>query len=146
MDLGTLVLQNLFNICSSVVAAVVGYLVLRVLRGVRASTERTEKHTEETAQKLGALDTVSLTGSSRELEKWQAEMALRVEAIADGKSDTLAWQATFDRTLAATIRRVAALEQFALDLDGFAHGGPVPTFTAAIPTTNTTTTITEEPE
>ena len=138
--------QNLSALMQGAILTIFGIFAQRALRRIFASNRRTEEHVKETAEKVSNLDKVSLTSSNRALEEWQQDMALRVEAIADGKSDTLAWQATFDRTLAATIRRVAALEQFALDLDGFAHGGPVPTFTAAIPTTNTTTTITEEPE
>jgi hypothetical protein len=143
MNLGDLVLQNFFGIVASVIASVLGFLAVRILRGVRASTERTEVHAAETATKLSQLDKVSLTAHSAELESWQHDMATRIEALAESKSDSLAWQATFDRTLTATIRRVAALEQFALDLDAFAHGNAgVPTFTAA---TTTQTPIQEEP-
>lgn len=145
MSFGDLILQNFFGIVASVIGAVFSYLALRFLRGIRASTQRTEVHAAETAEKLSQLDTVSVSASNAELERWQRDMALRIEAVAEGKSDTLAWQATFDRTLAATILRVAALEQFALDLDAFAHGrAAVPSFTAAIPTITQSTELQEE--
>lgn len=139
MNLGDLVLQNFFGIVASVIGAVFSWLALRFLRGIRASTVETEKHARETSEKISQLDRVSLTTHDAVLEQWQRDMALRIAAVADGHSDGLAWQATFDRTLATTIRRVAELEKFALDLDAFAHGrANVPTFTAATPTTQAT--------
>jgi hypothetical protein len=139
MTLGDLVLQNFFGIVASVIASVLGYVALRFLRGIRASTNRTEEHAKETAEKVSQLDLdkVSLTAHNRQLEQWQQDMALRIEAAADYTSDSLAWQATFDRTLALTIRRVAALEEFALSLDTYAHGGTtLPTYTAPVHTTD----------
>ena len=135
MNLGDLVLQNFFGIVATVIAG----LILGFARSIRASARRTEAHTADTAKKLSQLDTVSVSSSNAELERWQQDMALRIEAAANYTSDGLAWQATFDRTLATTIRRVAELEKFALDLDAFAHGrANVPTFTAATPTTQAT--------
>jgi hypothetical protein len=138
MDLGSLILQNLFSVCSSVVAAVVGYLLLRVMRGVRASTERTELHAEKTEQRLSQLDKVSVTANNAALEEWQRDVALRVEAVAESKSDTLAWQANVDR-------RLAAVEKFARDLDAFAHGhADTPTYTPPATTPTPTTHFTED--
>src|SRR5690242_3776480 len=111
MDLGSLILQNFFGIVASVIGAVVSYLVVRILR----ASQRTEEHARATEAKISALDRVSLTTHDAELEQWQQNMALRIEAVADAKSDSLAWQAQFDR-------RLAAVEKFAQELDDFAHG------------------------
>jgi len=137
--LADLVVSNLFGIVASVIASVLGYVAVRILRGIRASTNRTEEHAKETADKLSALDKFSLTSYSSDLEQ-------RVEAIADQRSDSLAWQANSDRRMAAMERRLEAIEQFARDLDGFAHGGPTPEYvTPATAATELVTTIEGEP-
>jgi len=143
--MGDWIAQNLSAIFQGAILTVFGFFMQRVLRRIFASNRRTEEHVAETAKKLSDLDKVSVSGWQSGLEEWQKDMALRIAAAADNTSDSLAWQATFDRTLAATIRRVAAVEQFCLDLDAFAHGhAPVPTFTAAIPTTTQVTELQEE--
>ena len=98
--LADLVVSNLFGIVASVIASVLGYVVVRILRGIRASTDRTEEHAKDTADKLsGALDRISTATYKSDLEQ-------RVEAIADQRSDSLAWQANSDRHMRETDRRV----------------------------------------
>ena len=125
MNIGDLILQNFFGL----VATVIGGLILAAARSIRISARKTEAHARNTDEKVSKLDLdkVSLTTHNRALEEWQRDMALRVEALAESKSDTLAWQAQFDR-------RLRAVEQFAEALDAFAHGrGDVPTYTTPIP-------------
>lgn len=132
MNLHDLILQNLFGILSSVVAAVLGYLAIRILRKIRDSTERTEVHAETTADAVTQLDRIS-TGT------WQRELETRIAAVAEDKSDALAWRVNLDRHINALDREVRELSRFAQSLSDYAHGATdVPTFTTtvAIPTIN----------
>lgn len=106
--MSSLLLQTLVSVIGSVVAAVVGWLVIRALRRIDETSKRTETQVSQ-------LDIVSTSS-------WRTSVEQRIEGLADQRSGQLAWQARVDQ-------RVAAVEQFARDLSAFAHGAPeVPTF------------------
>lgn len=123
MDVADWLVQNFSAVLQGVITTVLGYVAIRILGGIKASTNRTEEHAKETAAKVSALDSLSTGSYQNDLDEWKQEILRRVEGLAESKSDTLAWQAQYDR-------RLRALEQFAEQLSAFAHGdADVPTFT-----------------